>query len=69
MDTDQSFFTGRAMMMYGGSFLKALGEAWLHADESNKRKLIAAFPDYVALYGPGSLFYKRAEDAYYGGQE
>ena len=33
-----------AMEKYGGSFVKALADAWNHADPINKKKLEDTFP-------------------------
>jgi len=32
------------MQNYGGSFVKAIAEAWLHADPNNRKKLEETFP-------------------------
>ena len=44
------------MEAYGGSFIVALAGALRKADQSNKNRLILAFPDYVKEYGPNSKF-------------
>jgi hypothetical protein len=44
------------MEKYGGSFVKALAEAFKVADPTNRQKLIDAFPNYVNEYGPNSQF-------------
>ena len=44
------------MEAYGGSFIAALAGALRKADQSNKNRLILAFPDYVKEYGPNSKF-------------
>ncbi len=38
------------MEKYGGSFVKALAKAAMHADENNLRRLREAFPDYWFRY-------------------
>jgi hypothetical protein len=40
----------RAMKEFGGSFVKALAQAWLYADEDNCAKIEAAWPEYIAKY-------------------
>ena len=40
----------QAMTIYGGSFVKALGFAALHADSINLAKLKTAFPEYWDEY-------------------
>lgn len=39
-----------AMLKYGGSFVKALGEALLHADPANTLKIKKAFSEYWQKY-------------------
>lgn len=48
-----------AMIRHGGSFVKALGEAMLRADDRNTHRILAAFPDYIETYA--ALARKRAE--------
>lgn len=38
------------MKKYGGSFVKALGEAAFHADPKNLERIKRAFPDYWGDY-------------------
>lgn len=46
MRTDQDLKTIDAMKRYGGSFVKALAEAALHADPDNLKRIKTAFPEY-----------------------
>jgi len=39
----------KEMEKYGGSFVKALAEAWRHADHINKKKIEETF-DYFEQY-------------------
>lgn len=39
-----------AMIIYGGSFVQSLGRLVRQADEDNKRRLVAAFPEYFEKY-------------------
>lgn len=39
-----------AMIRKGGSFVKALGEALLRADDRNTQRILEAFPDYIETY-------------------
>jgi len=39
-----------AMIQYGGSFAKHIGEALLHADPINMEKLLNAFPEMIKEY-------------------
>lgn len=50
MSTDAEWQTTEAMIRYGGSFVSHLGELFRMADMDNKRKLVAAFPDYFEEY-------------------
>lgn len=38
------------MMRFGGSFARAIGEAWFLADDDNRRRLQEAFPDLFEKY-------------------
>lgn len=40
----------QAMTTYGGSFVKALSEAFWRADHDNEKRLILAFPDILENY-------------------
>jgi hypothetical protein len=44
------------MDQYGGSFVSSLAQALRYADPTNRQRLLDAFPDIVAKYGPGSSF-------------
>jgi len=39
-----------AMQYHGGAFVKALADAWFHADADNRARLRAAFPDIWDRY-------------------
>ena len=39
-----------AMILYGGSFVRTLGELWSRGDPVNRARVQAAFPDYWAEY-------------------
>lgn len=39
-----------AMIAFGGGFMQALGRLFRHADEDNRARLRAAFPEYWAKY-------------------
>lgn len=43
---------------YGGSFYKALGGAGLLADTANRERLLAAFPEMEATYGPQTAMHR-----------
>jgi len=50
MKTDEDIEMLWAMKRYGGSFVRALGDAGFSADSGNFEKLRVAFPDYFAEY-------------------
>lgn len=50
MTHDEKLEVIRAMQQTGGSFVSALAEAWLRADEDNSKRIQDAFPDYIARY-------------------
>ena len=49
--------TIRTARHYGGSFLGTVAEAALNADPRNRDRILDAFPEIIATYGPGSAFY------------
>lgn len=61
MTHDEKLITIRAMKRYGGSFVRALAEAWLLADEDNDRRIEAAWPNYVGKYGPGGSMFSETK--------
>lgn len=50
MDYDFDFWTIQAMVKYGGSFVKGLAAAALHADRHNLAKIKATWPEYWEDY-------------------
>lgn len=50
MDYDYDFWTIRAMISEGGSFVKALAMAAMHADRNNLTKLKISFHEYFDDY-------------------
>ena len=42
---------------YGGSFLSKIAAAALAGDPRNRDRVLLAFPEIIAKYGPGSAFY------------
>lgn len=40
----------RCMIRQGGSFAKALGEAWVRGDAENRRRIEEGWPDYWQRY-------------------
>jgi hypothetical protein len=47
---------------YGGSFFKALAEAGLKADPINRERLVLAFPELYATYGPSSRLHRQLRE-------
>lgn len=47
---DESYKVATAMVAFGGSFVRWLGEALHHADTENQRRIGNAFPEYWATY-------------------
>jgi hypothetical protein len=47
-----------AITRFGGSFVKCLGEALLHADESNIQKIRQTWPDYWSEYEQLAMKYE-----------
>lgn len=39
-----------AMQRFGGGFIQALAEAFLHADQQNRAKIKATWPEYWSKY-------------------
>ena len=61
MDRDTQIMLA-CMGQYGGAFVRSLADTWAAADQCNRARLAAAFPDVVKRYGPGSaLFVEMAQ--------
>jgi hypothetical protein len=58
MSESDIYWTFVAAAQYGGSFYQAMGKAGLAADPNNKRRILAAFPEMVATYGPVSKLHQ-----------
>lgn len=43
MSQEDYSYASQAMQMYGGSFVKCIGEAWAHADQTNRIRVQNAF--------------------------
>ena len=59
--TDLEVRTVDAMLKSGGGFVKALSECFRRADDSNFRRLRAAFPDYWNQYEARAIQLRDAE--------
>lgn len=51
-------WTFQTALTYGGNFYKALATAGLAADPSNRERLLRAFPELQATYGPQSSMHR-----------
>jgi len=58
MTESDIYWTFVTASKYGGSFLRAMGNAGLAADPGNKLRILAAFPEMVATYGTASRFHR-----------
>ena len=58
MNSSQLFAMTALMETYGGTFVSHLATALRYADPVNRQKILDAFPDLVAKYGPASQFMK-----------
>ena len=47
---EEKYYVAKGMLAYGGSFVKALGEALSHADPSNTHKIRYTWPEYWPEY-------------------
>ena len=47
---EEKYFVSLGMRKFGGSFVKALGEALAHADPKNSRLIKQTWPDYWKEY-------------------
>jgi len=50
MEWDQRIAVIATMQRYGGSFVKALANAWGCADEDNSARIEATWPEYIQKY-------------------
>lgn len=57
MTPTQQHRTLQTAAEYGGSFFRALAQAGMLADPSNKQRLFDAFPEFKIMYGPGTNFH------------
>lgn len=57
MTDSQVHHTVKTAAHFGGSFISKLANAALIADPRNRSRVLDAFPEIIAMYGPGSAFY------------
>lgn len=60
-DSDR-YWTFITAQQYAGSFFTALAEAGLKADPINRERLLLAFPEVYATYGPSSRLHRRLRE-------
>jgi len=58
MNDSDIYWTFVTASKYAGSFYKALAHAGLAADPGNKQRLLTAFPEFAATYGPASRLHR-----------
>ena len=57
MNTEQTTWTFHTGLKYAGSFFQSLCSTGLRADPVNRLRLLEAFPEIEAKYGPASRLY------------
>jgi len=62
MTNSDCFWTFITAAQYAGSFFKALAEAGLKADPINRERLLLAFPEMYATYGPSSRLHRHMRE-------
>jgi hypothetical protein len=62
MNDSDIYWTFTTAIEYGGGFFQALAHAGLKADQANKRRILAAFPEIVATYGTASKLHRHLRE-------
>jgi hypothetical protein len=62
MTDDDLYWACITATEYASSFFRALGEAGLKADPINRERLLLAFPEMYATYGPASRLHRRLRE-------
>lgn len=57
-DSDR-YWTFITCSQYGGNFFQSLAAAGLKADPINRERLLNAFPEIYATYGPASRLHRQ----------
>lgn len=60
---NDDFWTTQAMFTYGGSFVCRLGHLFLSADDDNREKIKATWPDYWSKYASLGQSLKAEDEA------
>jgi hypothetical protein len=58
MSESDIYWTFQTAISYGGNFYGRLAGAGLAADPSNRQRLLEAFPEFAATYGPASQLHR-----------
>ena len=58
MNDSQLIFAAQAMASFGGEFVRQIARAFYAADNSNRARLVAAFPELFEKFGPGSMYFE-----------
>ena len=53
----QTLASIKSAYQYGGDFMSKIAAAALAGDPRNRDRVLRAFPEIIAKYGPGSGFY------------
>lgn len=53
----QTLASIKSAYQYGGDFMSKIAAAALAGDPRNRDRVLRAFPEIIAKYGPGSAFY------------
>jgi hypothetical protein len=62
MTESDIFWTFQTALTHGGSFFHALAAAGIKADPRNKQRILDAFPEMRASYGPGTRMHKHLRE-------
>jgi len=60
MTSSDTYWTLQAAIAYGSGFMRRLADAGLHADPSNRQRLLLAFPELQQCYGPQTFLHRQA---------
>ena len=56
LNNEQTYKLCETLRKYGGGFCTKFADLLSVADQSNRQRLLSAFPDIIEKYGPGSMF-------------
>ena len=58
LDQSDIYWTFQTAISSGGNFYSRLAAAGLAADPTNRQRLLNAFPEFAATYGPASQLHR-----------